>query len=39
MREHLDALVWDGRPRLDAWVLSYLGVADTPYVRAVGHAG
>ena len=36
LRDHLDGLVWDRTPRLDSWVLRYLGVADTPYARAVG---
>ena len=36
LRDHLDGLVWDREARLDSWVLRYLGVADTPYARAVG---
>jgi len=33
---YLDALVWDGTPRLDTWLVTYAGADDTPYVRAVG---
>jgi predicted P-loop ATPase len=36
VREYLDRLQWDRQPRLDLWLTSYLGVADTPYARAVG---
>ena len=36
VREYLEALCWDGQPRLDAWLISYLGAPDTAYVRAVG---
>jgi predicted P-loop ATPase/phage/plasmid primase-like uncharacterized protein len=36
VREYLDALIWDGQPRLDAWLITYLGAADTAYSRAVG---
>jgi predicted P-loop ATPase len=36
VREYLDALRWDGQPRLDLWLTTYLGVADAPYARAVG---
>jgi hypothetical protein len=32
----LDSLpVWDGVPRLDTWARDYLGVADTPLLRAM----
>ena len=31
----LEALSWDGEPRLDEWAIAYLGAADTPFVRAV----
>jgi predicted P-loop ATPase len=34
--EYLERCVWDGIPRLDLWVVDYLGAADTPYNRAVG---
>lgn len=36
IREYLSALTWDGVPRLDTWLTVYLGVALTPYSRAVG---
>ena len=32
----LHALNWDGTPRVNIWLTRYLGVEDTPYVRAVG---
>jgi predicted P-loop ATPase/phage/plasmid primase-like uncharacterized protein len=35
VRGYLDPLVWDEVPRLDHWLVSYLGAEDTPYVRAV----
>ncbi len=34
--DHLDALKWDGIPRLDDWLVRIYGAEDTPYVRAVG---
>lgn len=34
--DYLDALSWDGKPRLDTWLLDHCGVKDTPYSRAVG---
>jgi predicted P-loop ATPase len=36
VREYLNALRWDGTPRIDTWLIVYLGVEDTPYVRAIG---
>ena len=36
VREYFDALVWDGTPRLDAWLTTYLHADDTAYTRAVG---
>ena len=36
VRDYLNALKWDGTPRLDTWLTPYLGVKDTPYSRAVG---
>lgn len=35
-RDYLDALKWDGTPRLDSWLSTYLGVLATPYSKAVG---
>jgi hypothetical protein len=36
VREYLDALEWDRVPRLDSWLITYWGAADTPYIRAIG---
>lgn len=35
VREYLQALEWDGKPRLDGLFVDYLGAEDSPYVRAV----
>jgi predicted P-loop ATPase len=34
VREYLNSLAWDGKPRLDMWLCDYLGVEDSPYTRA-----
>jgi len=36
VREHLDALTWDGTPRIDSWLTKYLGAQDNSYIHAVG---
>ena len=36
VRDYLNALNWDGTPRLDTWLTTYLGVEDSQYVRAIG---
>lgn len=36
VKEYLDSLTWDGTPRLDNWLITYFGAADTEYVQAVG---
>jgi predicted P-loop ATPase len=36
VREHLDGLRWDGKPRLETWLSYYMGVDDSEYSRAVG---
>ena len=36
VRNYLNALNWDGTPRINTWLTRYLGVEDTPYARAVG---
>ena len=36
VREYLGQLCWDGTARLDAWLITYLGAADTPLNRAFG---
>ena len=33
---YLDALQWDGVPRIDRWLITYGGAKDGDYVRAVG---
>ncbi len=35
--DHLHSLqTWDGVPRLDSWLVRYLGAEDSPYLRAAG---
>ena len=36
VRDYLAGLKWDGVPRLDAWLSTYLGAEETPYTREVG---
>lgn len=37
VRDYLDALQWDGVPRLDRWLITYLGAEDKPnYTTFVG---
>ena len=36
IRDYLNAVRWDGKPRLDTWLTHYLGVKDSPYAQAVG---
>jgi len=36
VREYLNALKWDGMPRLEDWTCRYLGADDTPLNRAFG---
>lgn len=36
VREYLEALKWDGKKRIDNWLVEYGGMEDTPYSRAVG---
>lgn len=38
VREYLDGLNWDGRPRLDTWTRDFLGAPDDRYNRAVAAA-
>lgn len=38
VREYLDGLSWDGRPRLDTWTRDFLGAPDDRYNRAVAAA-
>lgn len=34
--EYLDGLKWDNKKRVEGWLSTYLGAADTEYTRAVG---
>jgi predicted P-loop ATPase len=36
VRKYLDALKWDGVPRLNDWLVTKMGVELTPYAQAVG---
>jgi predicted P-loop ATPase len=36
VRNYFEALKWDGTPRLDNWLTTYLHADNTPYARAVG---
>jgi predicted P-loop ATPase len=36
VREYLNALRWDGTPRLEQWTVTHLGAEDTPLNRAFG---
>lgn len=36
VREYLESLEWDGRPRLSRWLSYYFGAEDSPYTQAIG---
>lgn len=36
VRDYLEGVVWDGKPRLDHWLSDYLGATETPFVQAAG---
>jgi predicted P-loop ATPase len=36
VKDYLDGLTWDGRPRLDRWLSYYLGTNPTDYTAAIG---
>jgi len=36
MRDYFEALQWDGRPRLDCWMTTYLGAEDTDLNQWIG---
>ena len=38
VKDWLESLRHDGKPRLDSWLTRYLGVDASPYSRAVGRA-
>lgn len=35
VHNYLNSLVWDGKPRIDSWLIDYAGVVDNEYTRAV----
>lgn len=35
VKQYLDGLEWDGKPRIDRWLVDYAGAEDTEYVRTV----
>jgi hypothetical protein len=35
VRDYLNGLTWDGKARLDQWLMKYAGACDSKYVRAV----
>jgi len=36
IRDYLEALRWDGVPRVGNWLATYIGAPSTPYTQAVG---
>jgi predicted P-loop ATPase len=36
VRNYLTSLTWDQQPRVDQWLVDYLGAENTPYIRAIG---
>jgi predicted P-loop ATPase len=36
VRDYLDSVKWDGKSRLDCWLITYCGADDTPLNRAIG---
>ncbi len=36
VRDYLEALVWDERPRLASWLTDYLGAEASPYTEGIG---
>lgn len=36
IKGYLESIKWDGRPRLESWLSTYLGVENTSYSRAIG---
>jgi hypothetical protein len=38
VNEYLETCRWDGEPRLDSWLVNYLGMPDTPFIYSSGRA-
>lgn len=38
LKVYLQSLRWDGRPRIDTWLATYLGAVDSPLSRGIGAA-
>jgi predicted P-loop ATPase len=36
VRDYLNSVAWDGVPRLESWLIKYLGVESTPYIMSIG---
>jgi hypothetical protein len=36
VKDYLDSLEWDHKPRIDTWLIKHMGAPDTPFVRRVG---
>lgn len=36
VKEYLNSLEWDGKPRVNTWLSDYVGVENSAYVKAVG---
>ena len=36
VRDYLDALIWDEKPRLQNWLTDYLGAESNPYTQGIG---
>jgi predicted P-loop ATPase len=36
VRDYLEIQKWDGTPRVENWLVRYLGAPETPYIQAVG---
>jgi putative DNA primase/helicase len=36
VQDYLNGLKWDGEPRMDQWLITYLGAESTPFTRAIG---
>ena len=36
VKDYLKSVTWDGSPRLERWLIAYLGAEETDFVRAVG---